>query len=235
MMTSRRFFLWLLACLWLCGCGEAPQPSGDLYVQVLDDMGDPVQGAQVTLYATENDYLQEQNALSGAATDAKGMAIFLNLGKGEYYFSAVRGRDNNLQGKRQVQVITTELGFKNDVTVIIRVSYVAEISAAQGKVWELQDVRLDGNSVAQQPGISCQIGSRRIFYRDGRFGQLDGPQPCTPSMAYQGSWRVAGQGNLFLLERTPGQVANAMLVLFMDEWQLYTQEGAYNYVYEVVE
>ncbi|NJN28242.1 MAG: carboxypeptidase regulatory-like domain-containing protein [Cyclobacteriaceae bacterium] len=65
-------------------------------ITVLSSMGNLVENAKVTVYANQEDYENEENAVAGPAfTDAKGRVTFKNLDEKEYYVQVISGDKNN--------------------------------------------------------------------------------------------------------------------------------------------
>jgi 5-hydroxyisourate hydrolase-like protein (transthyretin family) len=70
----------------------------ELHVITQNADGDPVEGADVTLYTSEEDYNNETNALATQTTNAEGKAVFTEselTDPGVYYVRAVDGALNN--------------------------------------------------------------------------------------------------------------------------------------------
>ena len=69
----------------------APQ----LEITVLDISENIVEGATVKLYATEDHFLNDENAIQTTTTDGAGKALFQDLSESIYYFYAEKGDQNN--------------------------------------------------------------------------------------------------------------------------------------------
>lgn len=70
----------------------------ELHVITENPDGDPIEGANVILYASEEDYNAESNALVTKTTNAEGKAIFTEselAEPGVYYVRATSGGQNN--------------------------------------------------------------------------------------------------------------------------------------------
>lgn len=65
-------------------------------ITVLSRLGNPIENAKVTVYANQEDYENEENAVAGPAfTDEKGRVTFKNLEDKQYYIQAIKGDANN--------------------------------------------------------------------------------------------------------------------------------------------
>lgn len=90
----------------LAGPGEGVADGGllptSLKITVIDNLGNVVVGATVTLYASKDDYLSETNPLfSSEYTDKKGQVVFKKLKPRPYYIHAIKGeKSNNGEGVR---------------------------------------------------------------------------------------------------------------------------------------
>lgn len=117
--------------LLIIGCQTIPSasvPEADstpiqilktsLEITVRDNLGNVVEGAEVKLFNTKEDYQKEQNLIEGAEiTDEKGRVKFVNLDAKEYYVNVEKGDMNNYGAG----IKTDELAPKrtNRVTIII--------------------------------------------------------------------------------------------------------------------
>ncbi|MCP4456607.1 MAG: hypothetical protein GY816_01055 [Cytophagales bacterium] len=88
-----------------------------LQVTVRNDLGNIVQGAVVTLYQTQADYENNENAVLSEETDENGKITFKNL-KPVSYFMDVRKGDMNNDG-RGVQTTKLIPNKKNLIATII--------------------------------------------------------------------------------------------------------------------
>ncbi|MEO9803761.1 MAG: SpaA isopeptide-forming pilin-related protein [Reichenbachiella sp.] len=89
-----------------------------LKVFVLDELGNPVQDAEVTLYAKEADYRAETNPLAQKITDKKGIAVFKKLDPVRYFILASFEERNNVGAG--VQTDSLHEGRVNKVNTIIQ-------------------------------------------------------------------------------------------------------------------
>lgn len=89
-----------------------------LRLVVIDDLGNPVEGAKVTLYHTQDDYRQEQNPATETETsDKKGRVKFGKLEPKVYFILAEKdGMSNAGAG---VETNELQSGRINKSTVII--------------------------------------------------------------------------------------------------------------------
>ncbi|MFW5762175.1 MAG: carboxypeptidase-like regulatory domain-containing protein [Cyclobacteriaceae bacterium] len=89
-----------------------------LKVTVLDDIGNPVQGATVTLYNNETDYHNRENpAYESAETDEKGEVRFKKIDARRYLIEAEKGDMSNEGGGIETQHL--EKGKVNQIRIII--------------------------------------------------------------------------------------------------------------------
>lgn len=88
-----------------------------LKITVLTDLGNPSEGAVVTLYKTKVDYKAEKNPVDEKIADDSGKVVFKKLEPIPYYVHAVNGKMNN----NGAGVLTEELqeGKTNRVNTII--------------------------------------------------------------------------------------------------------------------
>jgi len=89
-----------------------------LQVTVRDDLGNLVEGANVRLFKTEEDYNKEQNQVGATLkTDNKGKASFNELEATVYYIIAEKGdKDNSGAGTKTESLTAKKV---NKITLII--------------------------------------------------------------------------------------------------------------------
>lgn len=92
--------------------------STSIRVTVLDALGNPVPDAEVTLYHSEEEYRQEENAASETVlTDRKGRVKIKDLEPKIYFVDVVKGDMSNAGAG--VQTDTLREGRINKVNIII--------------------------------------------------------------------------------------------------------------------
>jgi uncharacterized protein (DUF2141 family) len=89
-----------------------------LQVTVRDDLGNLVEGANVRLFKSEEDYNKEQNQVGATLkTDAKGKISFNELEPKVYYIIAEKGDKDNSGAGTKTEALTAKK--INKITVII--------------------------------------------------------------------------------------------------------------------
>ena len=89
-----------------------------LRVTVLDNLGNPVQGAAVALYNNETDYERSENPAAGPAlSDDKGRVTFKDLHPAAYFMEVSKEDMSNYGGGNKTAVL--EKNKLNRVNVII--------------------------------------------------------------------------------------------------------------------
>ncbi|MCI0751020.1 MAG: hypothetical protein L0Y35_04225 [Flammeovirgaceae bacterium] len=89
-----------------------------IHITVRNELGNTEEGVSVSLYANEEDYKAEKNAVVTGTTDAKGMVKFKELKPIAYYLLAQKGDLNNFGGGEQTGKL--QEGRINKVTVVIQ-------------------------------------------------------------------------------------------------------------------
>lgn len=85
----------------------------------MNDLGNPVDSAKVTLYATEKDYRESKNAVAGPQyTDEKGAVRFKDLEPKSYFVEAEKDDLSNAGGGVQTQKLDQKRA--NKVNIIIQ-------------------------------------------------------------------------------------------------------------------
>ena len=89
----------------------------NLRITVLDELGNIVEGAVVTLYTSEDDYKKNENpAVDALTTDAKGRVTFKDLSGKKYWVNVEKGDKNNYGAGVEVVI---EPGKLNKSNIII--------------------------------------------------------------------------------------------------------------------
>jgi hypothetical protein len=89
-----------------------------LRVTVLDNLGNVVENAKVTIYRNAGDYESGENAVGGPSfTDSKGRVTFKNLEPKAYYVEAKKGEASNYGEAEKTNVLSK--GKTNKVNIII--------------------------------------------------------------------------------------------------------------------
>ncbi len=90
-----------------------------LEITIRDRLGNPVEGAEVQLFRTFENYQDETNPVSEVqVTDTKGRVLFKDLEARPYYVNAHKGDENNYGEGEMVDTLVENR--KNKVTVIIQ-------------------------------------------------------------------------------------------------------------------
>ncbi|WP_026999235.1 carboxypeptidase-like regulatory domain-containing protein [Eisenibacter elegans] len=206
----------LLAALVLLGaCNRNLREEAEMAITVLDIRGFPVVGANVTIYANEEHWATEQNPLQETAlTDNSGKVSFFQLPSGTYFVDIQRDSLNNWENKREVEIIATIYGFRNEEIFVLNNSRMGSLSAASGRNWQLTDIQLAGESIKTQPGFECLRDSGLRFFKNGRYEVISGaitcPEDDNPANR-QGLWRFNDQQTLLILQSQAGQVRELLL------------------------
>lgn len=113
-------FLFLLIFISLSiGNASAQIFKTSLEITIRDRLGNTVEGAEVQLFKTFDDYQDEINPVTDVqVTDNKGRVLFKNLASRPYYVNAKKGDDNNYGDGEMVDTLVENR--RNKVTVIIR-------------------------------------------------------------------------------------------------------------------
>ncbi|MFH6985966.1 carboxypeptidase-like regulatory domain-containing protein [Marinoscillum sp. 108] len=88
-----------------------------LRITVIDGLGNPAEGATVTIYLNEDDYRNSENPVAKAISDNKGRVTFKDLKPVPYFIDARKGDMNNdFEG---VRTAALEEGKLNKVNTVI--------------------------------------------------------------------------------------------------------------------
>jgi hypothetical protein len=99
--TIYLIFLVALLVTTLCRCKKEYtyiDNKPQLEIGVKDNTGQPISGAVITLFLTQNDWNKKVNAIQTASSDSKGTVLFKDLEEKVYYFLVEKGTQNNVLG-----------------------------------------------------------------------------------------------------------------------------------------
>lgn len=95
---------------------HSPLPTNAKFT-IVDELGNMVEGATVTLYVSKEDYREEVNPAQTGLTNAKGMVTFKKLDPKVYFIHAYKGdKNNNFAG---VETDALVAGKMNKITIVI--------------------------------------------------------------------------------------------------------------------
>ncbi|WP_224997973.1 carboxypeptidase-like regulatory domain-containing protein [Cesiribacter sp. SM1] len=116
-MKKNYFFLLFTACI-LLACAPSQILKTSLRVTVLDELGNPVEGASILLYGNESDYRSSKNpVVPKAVTNNKGIAKISELEPKSYFIDVRKGDMNNFGGG--IQTDTLQASRINKINVVI--------------------------------------------------------------------------------------------------------------------
>lgn len=115
---KRNYLILLLSAITLLSCASAQIMKTSLRITVLDELGNPVEGAAVVLYANEEDYNSSENPVSEKVlTNNKGIAKISDLESKVYFVDVQKGDKSNFDAGTRTNVL--ESGKINKVNIII--------------------------------------------------------------------------------------------------------------------
>ncbi len=117
MRKNKQLLIALILILVTSVTSQAQILPTQLQVTVIDGLGNFVEGADVSLYATQKDYQDSKNAVATGVTDAKGRVKFKDL-KVQAYFIDARTEEQNNDGEG-VQTGVLTKGRLNKVNTVI--------------------------------------------------------------------------------------------------------------------
>ena len=100
-----------------CAAAQKKLLPTNLRVTVIDGKGNFVEDATVSIYSTEEDYINNENVLKVDRTDGKGRVTFKKMGPQVYFIQVVKDELNN--DGRGSQTSQLEEGKTNKVNVVI--------------------------------------------------------------------------------------------------------------------
>ena len=121
-MKIMKYVLFVLSTVLLVGLFSFSPAQPELLptklrITVIDGLGNPAEGATVTIYLNEDDYRNNENPVAKAISDNKGRVTFKDLKPVPYFIDARKGDMNNdFEG---VRTAALEEGKLNKVNTVI--------------------------------------------------------------------------------------------------------------------
>ncbi len=117
-MKRSMFIAFILISILQFGFTSMMLPTS-MRITVISRLGNPVENASVTIYANQEDYENEENAVAGPAfTDKKGRVTFNNLETKSYYVQVVKDDNNNYGDAEQTGTLIK--GKLNKFNIVIQ-------------------------------------------------------------------------------------------------------------------
>ena len=91
----RRSFLLIFFASFFFSFQSSPPLPTKLRITIIDGLGNIVEGAKVSIYTSDSNYLGSTNAVATEVTDEKGRVVFKKLAPMQYYVEATKGEMNN--------------------------------------------------------------------------------------------------------------------------------------------
>jgi hypothetical protein len=162
----------VLGILCLSACNERVNtPTYTLIVNVRNVFNQPVQGARVTLYLTQDDFEQDRNPLVNQLTNTNGDAVFtgLSINTLGYHISAERETANNWSSETRVNF--ANIGSpEQDARIVIAESAIANgLAGRSERRW--RRTRQIINSSVQE---GCNFRQDFVFSRRGSLNIFNG-------------------------------------------------------------
>ncbi len=116
-------YLIFIVTLFISSChvdnSEEVEPqTTDLQITVVNELGQRINAANVTLYQLKTDYINNINAVDFGTTDSKGVVTFKNLRTINYYFYIEKEpATNEFTEQKTIAPLTSNM--LNTVTVLI--------------------------------------------------------------------------------------------------------------------
>ncbi len=212
MTLTKQQLYWVLnglSLLFLClSACDTPTPYGDLELLVLDDDGQLIENARVSLFLTREDYELEQNAINEAdSTDEDGSLQFFNLLNTTYFVNVVRGNLNNWEGNVEIQLRQTENGFNNSEIIVIKNSKSGILANVEGKSWEIEQILVGNIDVTNDPDFICSVDDQLTFFKNSVLLEDEGLEKCddTAPQTVEGTWRINEAETAIIIERTDSE------------------------------
>ncbi|MCS6967500.1 MAG: hypothetical protein RMJ44_03660 [Cytophagales bacterium] len=179
----------------LLACGEG-QPNAVLELYVLNSFGDGVANAEVAIFRTREDWLNETNPVKPPKKTAQnGVVRFVGLEPGEYYINAVADSLNNWEGKFRTVVKSIGSFYVNTEFTVINKNNSSLLAGPGGKRWRITEVTL--NAQPFPTGVpACVRDNLNIFFKSNKFIRDEGPTKCSPTdpQRLEGTWRFNPTG-----------------------------------------
>jgi hypothetical protein len=145
-LLSKLSWGWGLVALAAC-VRPTPEPKIEIGVRVLNRItNQPVSGATVRLYNSQEEFLADQGVLYTATTDLSGLAVFSDLPpeRISVVVSAESGQLNNWSNQTEFLFDATAASFFTFEVRVEEVPFANVLSGRGNKVWRRSYVQING-------------------------------------------------------------------------------------------
>ncbi len=196
----------LAVCLGFLACGKLEE-NIILEIFAYNEQTQIQTQATISLYTSEADWIEEENALISQKTDDLGKVVFDNLLIGSYWIDAQKDSRNNweltnrldLQAKGEVSLKTQFL--------ILSPNPSGLLSSATGKRWKMTEI-------ITEPTINipiCRFDDEWVIYKGKKTGKISRitNQVCGSEMADNELVWECKFGNLFEVRKKDGTLIDS--------------------------
>lgn len=232
------FVFALLTTLMLPSCEEPEKPDFTQYkylrLRVIDNRGNLVEGAKVTLYNTEEDFRHDENPVGETIeTGPAGYAYFERLDGFliRYYVNIENGTFNNWYQTNEIEV--TSRDHINEITLRISDDLASRLVGRNSTGWKQTKFTLDGNEI-----FGCIYSLVHRFHYSG-ITYLTQSEKCGSPGADFGSnvWTVNNEETGYFTGSPSGRSEKIITQLGDDFMEVTYPEGRFTIVetYEKVD
>lgn len=194
-----------------------------LELNILDELGNPVEGALVKLYNSEENYIQESEneIVFSGRSDKNGKVLLQSLEPQAYYFSVTHGASSILTNWEGV--VTTEEPLKenkiNTLNVVIKESVLGYIVGYQ-KSWVIDKIYLGQEDYTSQMP-ACVTDDVMTFKKDMQFTISEGPTKCesTDPQEENGPYSINGS-SITTVQEDGEEVVINVLSMSKDQFEM---------------
>lgn len=195
--ASRALMLCFLAIAAIsCSKEDDPLPETSMEITVVDEIGNPVQGAVVKLYSDFDGYVKDDpgKLVGSGQTSADGKIITKNLEAQKYFFSikhtSTTIKNNWEGGNVTLQPLTANK--VNTFNVVVKENAVGYL-AGDGKKWKYHQVFYNDIDVTSELD-ACWLDNIITFYKDKSMLFSEGNTKCASSdpQEYNGTFVING-------------------------------------------
>lgn len=211
----------LLLCLVISSCSteDDPIPGTSMELTIVNDLGNPVEGATVNLYNSEEAFvLDNQNdAVTTGASGKDGKVLLKDLESKTYYFSVTHGTTTVLTNWEGA--VTTENAIEenkvNTLNVVIKESIYAYLAGGQ-KGWILDKVYIGTEDYTSEMP-ACTMDDVMTFMRSFRYNFSEGATKCEDTDPQEENGLFSLNGTDLITTSEAGEESTAYVIEINNE------------------
>jgi len=204
--TKLLCLLTMVFSIFLSSCSDDDMiQTTDLVITVTDDNSTATANVSITLYPTEDDWVNETNVIEVQTTNMEGVATFIKLESKTYFIDATKSDFTNWGGIEKSSTLTANK--INQLTISLSDSKGNFLVGKNEKSYQITDLRVGGVSLFSEYDL-CEKDNTIFFQREESLGVEDlGNMSCVENEPIQRvfAWKFSADESMIFIDYEDGE------------------------------